>query len=138
MGGKNDGKEAERGFLAVFERRGAVIERFYDQADLRGRNGGKAVGDFPKPADFLVTYDGLLHYAEVKSTTSKTSFSFHCIRPAQSSAALRQARVGGPYVFYIYAYETATWYVMSCSDYARALQEGRASLKFSELKQWQI
>ena len=138
MATKNDGKEAERGFLSLFERHGAVIERFYDQADLRGRNGGKAVGDFPKPADFLVTHLGLLHYAEVKSTTHKTSFSFHCIRPAQSSAALRQARVHGPYFFYIFSYEMSEWYVMSAAEYAAALAAGRASLKFSELKKWQI
>lgn len=136
MAGKNDGKDAERGFLSIYEKRGAVIERFWDQADLRGRNGGRPVGDFPKPSDFLVTYGGLLHYAEVKSTTHKTTFAFHGIRPSQNSAALRQARVNGPYMFYIYSYETARWYIMSCQQYAAVRAAGRASIKFEELEEW--
>lgn len=134
---RNDGKSAEAGFLAIMGRQGAVVERFWDQADLRGRNGGRPVGDYPKPSDYLVTLNGLLQYAEVKSTVHKTSFSFHCIQPGQSSAALRQARVHGPYNFYIYSFHHAQWYIMPCKQYAATLAEGRASLKFEELSPWQ-
>ena len=133
---RNDGKDAEAGFLSIMTRLGAVVERFWDQADLRGRNGGRPVGDFPKPSDFLVTLNGLLHYAEVKSTVSTTSFSFHSIQKGQSSAALRQARVHGPYNFYIYSFHLAQWFLMPCKQYAETLDAGRASIKFEELTPW--
>lgn len=138
MPAKNDGKDAEAGWLAIIVRNRGVVERFWDQADLRGRNGGKAVGSFAQPSDFLVTLNGLLEYAEVKSTTHKTSFSFHCIRPAQSSAALRQAKVHGPYNFYVFSFELSKWFVVSCKQYAKTVAEGRASLKFSELEEWTL
>lgn len=135
---KNTGKDAESGFLAICRRHGGVIERFWDQADLRGRNGGRAVGDFPKPADFLLTLNGQLEYAEVKSTIKPSSFPFSGIRPSQSSAALRQAQVNGPYNFYIYSFHLCRWMVMPCKQYAGFIHAGRASVKFEELEEWPI
>src|SRR3546814_4839757 len=72
-----------------------VIGRFWDQSDLRCLNGGRAVNDYSKPADFLVTQNAQIEYAEVKSVQSATSFPFSNIERGQRSAALRQAMVGG-------------------------------------------
>lgn len=133
----NTGKSAEAAFEAHWKAIGAV-QRFYDQADLRGRNGGRHVGDFPKPSDYIVSAPGVrLHYAEVKSCNGKTSFPFGGIRPAQSAAALLEARKGaGAYVFYIFSYEHSSWFYMTCVEYAALLDEGKRSVPFEELEPW--
>jgi hypothetical protein len=134
---KNTGKEAERAFLnRVNAVPKTVVERFYDQADLRGINGGRPVGDFPKPSDFLVTQSGILFYAEVKSTQSKTCFSFGDIRPGQRSAALKQAMAGGPYYFFIFTYGLGQWFCLPCQQFAKAVQDGKKSIKFKDLTEW--
>src|SRR3546814_9398590 len=75
MARKNDGAEAQSAFFnAMRKRPGVVIERFWDQSDLRGLNGGRAVNDYSKPAAFLVTQNAQIEYAKVKSVQSATSF----------------------------------------------------------------
>src|SRR3546814_11638250 len=84
MARKNDGAEAQSAFFnAMRKRPGVVIERFWDQSDLRGLNGGRAVNDYSKPADFLVTQNAQIEYAEVKSVQSATSFPFSNIERGQ-------------------------------------------------------
>src|SRR5690606_23158477 len=97
---KNDGKQAEAAWLRIVERvPKTIVERFWDARDLRGRNGGKAVGDFPKPADFLLMQGGVLRFAEVKSVQDKVSFSFSKIQAKQKSTALRLARAGAGHLY---------------------------------------
>lgn len=134
---RNDGKDAEDGFLSRMKRPGVVVERFWDAQDLRGRNGGRAVGDFPKPSDFLVTEHGNIHYAEVKSTNDKTAFRFSQLEKGQRSAALRQAAAGGDYRIYVWSYQKTKWYVLSASRFAQTLEMGKASIKFEELDPWE-
>lgn len=133
----NNGKEAEAFFESYWRKRGHLI-RFWDQADLRGRNGGHAVGDFPKPADYLVSSAvDPLHLAEVKSCHGKTSFPFGSIRPAQSAAALQEARRGSKsYGFYIFSYHHSRWFYMCCTQYAALVDAGARSVKFEELEPW--
>ena len=133
----NTGKEAERAFLARLRATaGVVVERFYDQADLRGINKGRAVADFCKPSDFLVTEAGLISYREVKSVQSSTSFPFANIEKGQRSAALRQAAVGGDYRFHLFSYGLGQWFVMPARQFAEAVERGAASIKFKDLETW--
>lgn len=139
MARKNDGGAAEEAFLnAMRKRPGVVVERFWDQSDLRGRNGGRAVGDYPKPSDFLVTQNAQIEYAEVKSVQSATSFPFSNIERGQRSAALRQAMVGGPYNFYIFSFGLGSWFKMSAQFFSEAIAAGKASAKFKDLTPWQL
>lgn len=134
---RNDGKTAEDAWLRYMQANpNTVVERFWDQRDLRGRNGGRAVGDFPKPADFLVYHKGHLHYAEVKSVQSATSFPFKDIRPKQKSTALRMAAAGAGthFLFYIFSYALGQWFIMSADQLAKAT---KSSIKFTELTPWQ-
>src|SRR3546814_19310786 len=128
MARKNDGAEAQSAFFnAMRKRPGVVIERFWDQSDLRGLNGGRAVIDYSKPADFLVTQNAQIEYAEVKSVQSATSFPFSNIERGQRSAALRQAMVGGAYNFYIFSYGLGRWFRISAqfiSDERRGGKQG--------------
>lgn len=134
---KNNGKPAEAAFVEHWEKVGHV-QRFYDQADLRGRNGGQHVGDFPKPADYLVSspHDDL-HFAEVKSCHGKTSFPFGSIQPGQSAAAKLEAKRGaGAYIFYIFSYHHGSWFYMTCHQYVALLDAGKRSVSFEELRPW--
>jgi penicillin-binding protein-related factor A (putative recombinase) len=133
---RNDGKDAEGAFLARMKRPGVVIERFWDQADLRGLNRGRTVTDYPKPSDFLVTQDGAIHYAEVKSVQCDRRFPFKNIKDGQRSAALRQAAAGGPYRFYIFSFGLGEWFVMEARQFAEAIARGAKSILFEELTPW--
>jgi hypothetical protein len=54
----------------------------------------------------------------------------------QSSMALRQARVGGRYDFYIFSYGLGQWFLMTERVYAAAVAAGAKSIKFEELPVW--
>lgn len=136
---KNDGKEAERAFVKHWEdvAKGHV-QRLRDKADLMGLNKGANVADFAKPSDFLVSSPRhALHYAEVKSTNSATSFGFGKIQKGQNAAALKEDLRGqGQYIFYIFSYPLGQWFTMTCNQYATLLEAGRRSVKFEELSPW--
>lgn len=134
---KNDGKEAERGFVAYWTARGH-IQRLRDRKDLIALNGGKLIADFKKPSDFLVSApDVPLHYAEVKSTVHKTTFPFSQIEDGQSSAAQQEYLKGSrSYIFYIFSYALGKWFKMPCDLYCHQLKMGRRSIKFEDLEPW--
>lgn len=134
---RNDGTEAQDAFVkTVMAKPRTWVERFRDAKDLRGINGGRPVGDFAKPSDFLVTENGSLHYAEVKSTQNPRRFRFSQIEDGQRSAALKQAAIGGPYKFYIFSYGTSKWYLMDCQVYADAISQGKSSVLLEDLETW--
>jgi penicillin-binding protein-related factor A (putative recombinase) len=136
---RNNGKDAEKAFLErMYATPGTVIERLWDQADLRGLNGGRAVCDFAKPSDFIVTQKGLTFYAEVKSVQSASSFPLKNIEKGQRSAALRQAAVGGTYNFYLFSFDLGRWFLMDCQTFAKAVAEDKSSIKFATLPLWSI
>lgn len=132
----NDGTAAEEAFERLI--RADVLYRFPDKKALVGLNGGRKVGDFPKPSDYLITKAGDTWYAEVKSCQSATSFPFADIRPSQKSMALRQAAVGGRYDFYIFSYGLGNWFLMSEEAFAAAVAAGAKSIKFEELPLWTV
>src|SRR3546814_17096563 len=92
------------------------------------------LNDYSKPADFLVTQNAQIEYAEVKSVQSATSFPFSNIERGQRSAALRQAMVGGAYNFYIFSYGLGRWFRMSAQFFSEAVAAGKASAKFKDRK----
>ena len=134
---KNDGKEAERSFVAYWTAQGH-IERLRDRKDLIALNGGRTLLDFKKPSDYLVSGpDVPLHYAEVKSCSGATSFPFGQIEDGQSAAAQKEYLKGSQsYIFYIFSYAKGRWYTMNCAQYCHQLKMGRRSIKFEELTPW--
>lgn len=136
---RNDGTAAQDAFEKHWESRPEThIERLRDAKDLRGINGGRAVGDFPKPSDYIITTGGLTFYAEVKSTEKMNRFAFGDIRDYQKRTALLMASIGGVYNFYIYSYGRGQWYVMTARKFADAVAERRASITFEELEPWNL
>jgi hypothetical protein len=134
---KNDGKEAERSFVAYWTTRGH-IQRLRDRKDLMAINAGARINDFKKPSDFLVSApDVPLHYAEVKSTWHKDAFPFKQIESGQDAAAQQEYLKGhGAYTFYIFSYTLGRWYTMTCAQYAHALKTGKRSIKFEDMTPW--
>lgn len=131
---KNDGTAAEDAFEKLIK--ADDLYRFPDKKALTGLNGGRKVGDFPKPSDYLVTMQGETFYAEVKSVQSATSFPFADIRPAQRAKALKMAAVGGRYDFYIWSFGLGKWFLMTEELFAMAAKAGAKSIKFEELPEW--
>lgn len=131
---KNDGTAAEAAFETLIK--ADVLYRMPDQKALTGLNGGRRVGDFPKPSDYIITKGGETFYAEVKSVQSATSFPFDDIRPSQKSMALRQAAAGGRYDFYIFSFGLGRWFTLPAARFASMLADGRKSVKFEDLSQW--
>lgn len=131
---KNDGTAAEKAFETLIA--ADDLYRFPDKKALTGLNGGRPVGDFPKPSDYLVTKAGATFYAEVKSIQSTTSFPFADIRPSQSAKALSMARVGGRFDFFIFSYGLGQWFIMNEQLYAAVRGTGAKSIKFKECPTW--
>lgn len=136
---RNDGKAAEKAWLEIMRRNSnTVVERFWDQSDLRGRNGGRAVGDYPKPADFLVIQGGSMHLAEVKSVLKGVSFPFANIKTKQRTTALSMAKAGAGhlYTFYVFNFELGQWFTFTGNALLRAVENDRSSIKFKDMTPW--
>ena len=136
---KNNGNDADAAFVARINAMPfTIVQRFYDQSDLRGLNRGRPVGDFAKPADYLITVGGRVSYAEVKSVQGAVSFPFGNIEDGQRSAAMRHAAIGAGdcYNFYIFSFGTSRWYKMSADTFTQQFAAGKKSIKFEELPQW--
>jgi penicillin-binding protein-related factor A (putative recombinase) len=134
MPSKNDGTAAESAFETLIK--ADDLYRFPDKKALTGLNGGRPVGAFRQPSDYLVTKGGSTWYAEVKSTQSATSFPFGDIQPSQRAKALKMAIVGGRYDFHIFSFGLGQWFLMSCAQFAAAVAAGAKSIKFKELASW--
>ncbi len=130
---RNSGKRSEATFEANVI---GLVFRLRDKADLVGLNGGKNVAAFGNPSDYLIASEGGLHFAEVKSTTSATSFSLSSFTAAQKSAIsrLHKAGLGKLYQIYIHSIHQDQWYLMDATEfYETIINEKRKSKKWNEL-----
>ena len=112
---RNTGKPSEEIFETQIRKNGksCFLHRLTDSSDIRGLNGK---GHAPKqPADYVLTLNGAMAYAEVKSTTHPTRFSLSLIKASQWQAAVRQHAAGGAYLFFIHSLFTKAWYVIPIS-----------------------
>ena len=128
----NNGKRSEKFFE---ENVSGLVFRLRDKADLVGLNGGKNVAAFGNPSDnILVTTDGV-YFAEVKSTTNRTSFSLSCFTPAQKSAIYRLHKrgFGEYYRIYIHSLADDKWYLINADDFMKVIATGKKSIKWKDL-----
>lgn len=100
--------------------------RFEDAKETRGLNGGKAVLVSPRPADYVVTINGVMFYAEVKSSTNARNATFK-LRPGQKAAMRRQIAAGGEYRIYFHCIPRDEWYCIPAND---LLDRDRMSFTF--------
>lgn len=130
MTNKNTGKPSQVLFEALFLPYGkrAFLHRITDSAEVRGMNGA----GFTKkqPADYIVTFDGDTHFAEVKSTVG-ARFKRSQIESGQEAAAKQQIAAGGHYFFYVHAKAIGQWFRVP-GDFV--LNSAKASWSWLDLK----
>lgn len=130
-----DWKKTEVEFVDAFKPLGkrAYVARLADTAAAKATGGKEAILQ-AQPSDFLLTVDGDTHYAEVKSSTNKTSFPFSNIKRGQWIASRRVVGAGGSYLFFIKNLVTKVWYVVP----ALVLHKhNRKSIKWAEIEDYQ-
>ncbi|WP_419902161.1 hypothetical protein [Kiloniella sp.] len=130
---KNTGKPSEKKFQEIYSKLGkrVFVHRVPDNSDTYGRTKGKSVGGVEaQPSDWIVTEDGQMFYAEVKSTQNKTSFPFGMISKSQMRGARKQLAAGGQYFFFVHSLVTDEWFQIPAD---LILSTTKSSLKWSEL-----
>jgi penicillin-binding protein-related factor A (putative recombinase) len=130
-------KDAEDEFELFFARFGkrAAVERLTDTAYVRGATGLKKSIKDAQPADFVVTWEGRMFYAEVKSTANEPSFSFSMISKNQWRAARKAVAAGGDYQFFIRRESTGEWYVIHA---VHIIDHDAKSMKWAEIDHHRI
>jgi hypothetical protein len=135
MAAKNNGDASQKEFILRMEAQPKTkVFRNRDMKDLMGINRGRRVGTFPLPADYTVARQGMLFYAEVKSTSSTTSFPYGNIEAGQRSAAIMCAACGAPYFFFIQRVSDGAWFQLSGAQFAADVKAGKKSRKFEDLE----
>lgn len=127
--------EAEEEFESFFQGKQKFVFKFHDTRMAMGILKTKKVKTTEHPSDYIVTDNGLMYYAEVKSTNDKVSLPFGNIQKGQWKAATRQVAAGGLYFFFVRSEAWKTWYKVP----AQVLLEHskvRQSIKWSELSDY--
>jgi len=134
---KNTGKPSEMAFERRIRALGksAWFFRFMDAAEVVGRTGK---GGFirPQPSDYMLVIRGITIFAEVKSTTSATSFAFSLLRPTQSAMAEMIEVAGGIYKIFVHRLDTDQWYNIPYSLVRSTKAAGRSSLPWAQLEEY--
>lgn len=136
---KNTGKSSEQIFENTLRKlygSKVFIQEFYDAAYLHGLN-KKPVKAPEQPADRLVTLNGQMFYAEIKSVSKGTSFPFGMIKPNQLRASKLALLAGGNYLFMVHDLQSDIFYRVPASLVLSTQEAGKQSLKWSEMEVWE-
>ena len=134
---KNTGRKSEDIFDEAFQRMGkkAHVHVFTDSAEVRGMN-KKAVMVKAQPADRMVTCDGEMFYAEIKSSVSSYDrFDFSLLRPKQSAQATMVLAAGGRYFVFYHHILTDEWFCIPYLMIALVKDQGKSSIPLSTLRE---
>lgn len=132
---KNTGVDSEKEFELRLKRaygKKCFIYRVTDSKEVRGRT-GKAVSTKAQPSDYIITIEGKMSYAEVKSCQNKTSFPFSQISDVQWASSKRQYMAGGDYYFVIHNLNTNNWYTVPAFVFH---ESEKRSMKWDEMEQY--
>lgn len=132
---RNDGKLAEQWFEASFKTLGktVLLYPFEDYYQAKFNSGANSAAK-AQPSDYLLTENGVLGFAEVKSSLNASSFPFADIRPLQWQFARKQTAANGVYEFFILNLNTNTWYRIKASFLLEHKDTGSKSIKWSLLE----
>jgi len=131
---KNTGKASEKEWEEVMEAKYGKLLNLHDLLDtsnIKKENLKSFVN--PAPADYVVTANHEMFYAEIKSCSSKTSFGFSQFTPSQNACMLKQTNAGGQYWVYIHRLETDEWYRVPASLILKTKHNNIKSLKWKDL-----
>ena len=115
---KNTGAPSEQQFedlmLATYGKR-VYLYRIEDAKAAYGLN-NRAVKTNARPSDYIVTANGDMFYAEVKSTVSPTHAAFK-LRKGQTVAITRQIAAGGKYYVFVHSIHHGKWYKLPFHEF---------------------
>jgi penicillin-binding protein-related factor A (putative recombinase) len=136
---KNTGKPSEQGFQDAYARLGkrAYLHRLVDAAEIKGRTGVVATSAASQPSDYIVVFDGITEFAEVKSTGNATSFPFSILRQTQTAAAKMILAAGGSYQIYAHCMVRQQWFKFPYSLVTATREAGKSSIKWEDLSPYQ-
>jgi hypothetical protein len=133
-------KIAESEFVEFIKRgfgKRGFVTRLTDNKDVRQSTG---VGFKPtrvavhlggQPADYVLTLNGCMGYAEVKGFEDSDRLNFSRFEKAQLAGMIRQLAATGHYWVFCYNIKTEEWFVC---DARWIMDESRRSLFFKEMK----
>lgn len=132
-------EEAEKEFERILERihgkKNVFIHRVTDSKEIRRAAGNKILVK-KTPADYIVTAQGTMFYAEVKYCSNRTSFPLSALTTGQHVAIKRQNAAGGIYLVFIYNSNDKTWYTLSGGEIENLLDANKKSIKWKDLLKW--
>jgi penicillin-binding protein-related factor A (putative recombinase) len=131
----NTGKESEDLFYNAMmnEGKGTFIHRLADTNEIKGAFATGFINS--NPSDFVLTRNGVMEYAEVKSSSNgKASFSFSQFTPKQNSSMIRQVAAGGRYMVYLHNMVSNIWYIVPATLILETKASGRKSLKWTDIE----
>lgn len=109
---KNTGRPSEDIFDAAwaFLGKAAHVYVFTDASAATGLN--KTRTFIPaQPSDRIVTFEGAIHFAEVKSTSTEVErFEFKLLKKTQRAFATQILTAGGAYFVYMHFIQTDEWF----------------------------
>lgn len=133
---KNNGVSSEEIFEETFQRLYGKSVFLHQMVDSKqARNKVKS-----NPADWVVTCNHDMAYAEVKSCSGETSFPFSNFTKGQLNGMVRQTKAGGLYWIFIHHITTDKWYWIEAKTVLDTIDKGKKSLSWKELKpyEWEI
>jgi penicillin-binding protein-related factor A (putative recombinase) len=126
-------KSAEEEFASWWWKKSSYCFQFHDTRAAMGATGSRRVFTTAHPSDFLVTDEGVMFYAEVKSSENPVSFPFTNVKPSQWNAARQQVAAGGNYFFFLFSLSNKVWYRIPGSYLVPLKEQGIKSVKWAEL-----
>lgn len=111
---KQEWEIAQDEFEAAFNKgKFSYCHRFPDSLDATRGNYNNPRSRFvklpPQPSDFIVVWNGIIFFAEVKSTKSTTGISSSLFKN-QAAQKLKILNAGGIYYFFVKRISTGQWY----------------------------
>lgn len=131
---KNNGLASEEAFEKLIEKRYGKKQFIYKIVDTK--SAGKIVKS--GPADWVITIEGTMSWAEVKSCSHDTSFPFKNFTDAQMRGMVRQHAAGGTYKIFIHRVPTDEWFEITPYQILSRIEEGRKSITWKELQQYKF
>lgn len=127
-------KKAEKDFEGHFAQhgKGAFVHRLTDTATAKATAGNRAF-IVKQPSDYHVVVGGQSFYAEVKSSSDRTSFHFSNVQKGQLAASRRIEAAGGAYFFFIKSEERNQWFRLPATVIHTTLRE-KKSLRWDQME----
>ena len=137
---KNDGSKSEKIFedkIKANYGRKAFLHRLIDTKAIKGRMKGAGFSA-AAPSDYVLTVNGFMVYAEVKSCSDPVSFSFSQFTASQNATMVQQHAANGRYEVYIHNLLLDEWFTIDAVDVLERKAKGIKSMKWTEMMRWMI